>query len=195
MRYYQKQYHILWVVAICFIVLSVQPVTSKAQVYKTKHGHVQFFSKSTLENFTGKSNYLVGQVNLADSTVQFYVDLTTISTGVKLRDEHMQEEYLQTDKYPFAQFYGKIVSPFNPASTDTQHVTVKGKFKVHGVTRQISVKGSMVITPQKLFVKAAWPVMLKDYKIKIPEVLFMKVSEKQAVSIRATLDRIQKKKS
>ena len=195
MRYIQKQYHILWIVTICFIALLVQPVTSMAQIYKSKHGHVQFFSKSTLENFTGRSNYLVGQINLADSTVQFYVDLTTISTGVKLRDEHMREEYLQTDKYPFAQFSGKIVSPFNPASTDTQQVTVKGKFKVHGVTRQISVKGSMVVTPQKLFVKAAWPVMLKDYKIKIPEVLFMKVSEKQAVSIKATLDRIQKKKS
>ena len=170
------------------------PLVASAQVYKTKHGYVQFFSKSTLENFIGKSNYLVGEVNLADSTVQFYIDLTTISTGVKLRDEHMQEEYLQTDKYPFAQFYGKIVSPFNTQSADSQQVTVKGSFKVHGVSQNISVNGTILVSPQKLYVKAAWPILLKNYKIKIPEVLFLKVNPKQAVSMHAVLDRIKNKK-
>lgn len=169
------------------------PLVSRAQVFETKHGHAQFYSKSTLENFVGQSDYLVGRVNLADSTIQFYIDLTTVSTGVKLRDEHMQEEYLQTDKYPFAQFAGKIVSPFNPQAADSQHVTVKGTFKVHGVSRKITVHGTMLISPKKLVVTAAWPLMLKNYNIKIPEVLFMKVSEKQAVSMRAVMDRMKGK--
>ena len=161
---------------------------AEAQTYMTKKGHVQFISHSTLENFTGKSDYLVGRVNLADSTVQFYIDLTTVSTGVKLRDEHMQEEYLETDKYPYAQFSGKITSPFDPASRDTQMVTVKGKFKVHNVSREITVNGKIKISPQKLFVHAAWPVKLGDYNITIPQVLFMKVSPVQAVSITTTMD-------
>lgn len=178
------------------VVISILvPLVSHAQVYETKHGHAQFYSKSTLENFIGQSNYLVGRINLADSTVQFYIDMTTVSTGVKLRDEHMQEEYLHTDKYPFAQFYGKIVSPFNTQSTDSQKVTVKGKFKVHGVTHEITVHGTILVTPQKLSVRAAWPLMLKDYNIKIPEVLFLKVSEKQAVSMHAVLDRKKGKKA
>lgn len=173
----------------------LNPLVSHAQVYETKHGHAQFFSKSTLENFIGQSNYLVGRINLADSTVQFYLDMTTVSTGVKLRDEHMQEEYLHTDKYPFAQFYGKIISPFNKQSPDSQQVTVKGKFKVHGVSHELTVHGTMLITPEKLSVRAAWPLMLKDYNIKIPEVLFLKVSKKQAVSMHAVLDRMKGKKA
>ena len=170
---------------ICLFLFSVN---AKAQVYMTKKGHVQFISHSTLENFTGKSDYLVGKIDLADSTVQFYIDLTTISTGVKLRDEHMQEEYLETDKYPFAQFSGKIVSSFDPASTDTQQVTVKGSFKVHNVSRQITVDGKIKIGPNKLYIHAAWPVKLGDYNISIPQVLFMKVSPVQAVSISTTMD-------
>lgn len=168
---------------------------ARAQVYMTKHGHVQFVSHSTLEDFTGRSDYLVGRISLADSTVQFYVDLTTVSTGVKLRDEHMQEEYLQTDKYPFAQFSGKIVSTFNPASTDTQKVTVKGTFKVHNVSHVITVNGKIKISPKKLYVYAAWPVKLGDYNIRIPQVLFMKVSPTQAVSISTTMDRTKNNKS
>ena len=178
-------------------ILSLFTISAKvqAQVYMTKHGHVQFVSHSTLEDFTGRSDYLVGRINLADSTVQFYIDLTTVSTGVKLRDEHMQEEYLQTDKYPFAQFSGKIVSSFNPASADTQQVTVKGTFKVHNVSHVITVSGKVKISPQKLYVYAAWPVKLGDYNIRIPQVLFMKVSPTQAVSISTTLDRMKNDKS
>ncbi|HKI44220.1 MAG TPA: YceI family protein [Balneolales bacterium] len=183
------------VVALVFSSLFTLAGAAHAQVYMTKHGHVQFVSHSTLEDFTGKSDYLVGRINLADSTVQFYIDLTTVSTGVRLRDEHMQEEYLQTDKYPFAQFSGKIVSSFNPASADTQQVTVKGTFKVHNVSHVITVSGKVKISPQKLYVYAAWPVKLGDYNIRIPQVLFMKVSPTQAVSISTTLDRTKNDKS
>ncbi len=183
------------VAALTISSLFTLSVAAHAQVYMTKHGHVQFVSHSTLEDFTGRSDYLVGRINLADSTVQFYIDLTTVSTGVKLRDEHMQEEYLQTDKYPFAQFSGKFASSFNPASTDTQQVMVKGTFKVHNVSHVITVSGKIKISPNKLYVYAAWPVKLGDYNIRIPQVLFMKVSPTQAVSISTTLDRTKNDKS
>jgi polyisoprenoid-binding protein YceI len=188
-----KLHHILSIFVCLIVLFIINQGNVQAQVYKTEHGYAQFYSQSTLENFTGKSNYLVGQVNLSDSTVSFYLDLSTLSTGVKLRDEHMQEEFLQTDKYPFAQFYGKITSPFNPASTDTQQVTVKGKFKIHGVTRQITVSGILKKSPHQLFIRAAWNLQLPNYNIDIPKILFMKVNKVQAISIKATLDK--KKKS
>lgn len=169
------------------------PDSMLAQVYKTKHGQAVVHSEATLENFTGKSDYLVGQINLADSTVAFYLDLSTLSTGVELRDEHMQEEFLETNKYPFAQFSGELISPFDPASTDTQQVDVKGKFKVHGVSKTIKVSGQMVRKGDHLFVHADWKLQLPDYNIKIPQVLFMKVSKTQKLSITATLD--EKKKN
>jgi len=176
---------IFFIVGLMFLAL---PDSMLAQVYKTKHGKAIVHSEATLENFTGKSNYLVGQINLADSTVSFYLDLSTLSTGVELRDEHMQEEFLETNKYPFAQFSGKLVSPFNPASKDTQQVEVKGRFKVHGVSKTITISGQMAHEGNHLFVHADWELQLPDYNIKIPQVLFMKVSKTQQLSITATLD-------
>ena len=195
MKPIHKTYRIVTGTAMIVLFLLFFSISTKAQVYMTKHGHVQFVSHSTLENFTGKSDYLVGRMNLADSTVQFYVDLTTVSTGVRLRDEHMQEEYLQTDKYPFAQFSGKIVSSYDPANTDTQQVTVKGTFKVHNVSHVITVKGQLKIGQDKLYVHAAWPVKLGAYNISIPQVLFMKVSPIQAVSISTEMDRKKDEKT
>lgn len=164
------------------------PVQASAQVFKDKHAHAQVVSQSTLESFTGTSDYLVGEVNLADSTVDFYLDLSTLATGVELRDEHMQEEFLETGKYPFAQFSGKLQTPFDPASTDTQEVRVKGTFKIHGVSRQIEVKGQMARHGRHLFVHAAWQLQLPDYDIQIPRVLFMKVSKTQQLSVTANME-------
>lgn len=164
-----------------------------AQVYKAEHGKAQVISHATLEDFTGTSDYLVGQVNLADSSVDFYLDLSTLSTGVELRDEHMQEEFLETNKYPFAQFSGKLASPFDPTSEDTQQVKVKGKFKIHGVSRNIEVRGRMAKKGDHIYVHANWKLELPDYNIAIPQVLFMKVSKTQEISITATMDETDKK--
>lgn len=178
---------------IPFLVLLVSfPAIVRGQTYMTKSGHAQFFSKATLENFVGQSDYLVGKIDLQDSTVDFYLDLSTLHTGVRLRDEHMQEEYLETDKYPFAQFYGKFTTPFNPSSTDTQNVTVDGKFSIHNVSHEIKINGKILISPKDLYVEASWPIKLRDYNIAIPEMLFMKLSPVQAVSMKADLKAVKK---
>jgi len=184
---FNKFRHLVAVILMGLTVMGM-PVPTRAQVFKGKQGHAEVYSKSTLENFTGKSDYLVGQVNLADSSVDFYLDLSTLSTGVELRDEHMQEEFLETNKYPFAQFSGKLISPFDPTLSDTQQVKVKGEFKLHGVTRTIIVRGKMAEKNNHLYVSANWKLQLPDYKIKVPQVLFMKVSKTQKLSIRAMLD-------
>jgi polyisoprenoid-binding protein YceI len=168
------------------------PTLSFAQIYTSEHGKAKVFSKATLENFTGKSNYLVGQINLSDSRVDFYLDLSTLSTGVELRDEHMQEEFLETAKYPFAQFSGKLVTPFDTTSSDTQKVKVKGDFKLHGISRNIEVIGEMVKKGHQLFIHANWQLDLPDYNIKIPQVLFMKVSQTQKLSITARMEEKEK---
>lgn len=168
--------------------VALYPLNARAQVYMDKHAHARVVSHSTLEDFTGTSDYLVGQVNLSDAKVDFYLDLSTLSTGVELRDEHMQEEFLETNKYPFAQFSGKLVSSFDPASPDTQDVRVKGTFKIHGVSREVEVKGQMARSGHHLYVHANWQLQLPDYDIQIPRVLFMKVSKTQQLSITAHMD-------
>ena len=190
---FKSVFHRFSALCLCFLVPVLAPTRSAAQVFKTKKGHAQVFSNSTLENFTGKSDYLVGQIDLADSTVDFYLDLSTLHTGVELRDEHMQEEFLETNKYPFAQFSGKLVSPFNPSSNDTQQVKVEGTFKLHGVSHKITVSGRMAEVDHHLFVQAHWKLQLPDYNMKIPQVLFMKVSKTQKLAIKATLDEKGKK--
>ncbi|SMO40850.1 Polyisoprenoid-binding protein YceI [Fodinibius sediminis] len=165
------------------LALSVEGI---GQVYMTKNGHAEFKSSVPLHSFTGHSDKLVGKISLSDSTVDFYVDVHTLKTGIRKRDEDMLET-LQADQYPFAEFFGKLASPFDSSSSDAQDVTVRGDFSMHGISRKLSVDGTLQKTDKGLKVDASWTINMENYNIEPPGILFYRVSEKIPISISATL--------
>ena len=165
---------------------TILPLVSQAQTFKTEAGHVQFHSTVPLHSFTGKSEHLVGKISLADSTVDFYVDVHTLKTGIGMRDNDMMET-LNAEEYAFADFYGKLVTPFDPVSSQPQEVRVRGDFSVHGVKRAITIDGILQKNDEGLRIEAAWTLNMKNYDIKPPSILFYRVSKEVDISISATL--------
>lgn len=161
-------------------------VTAEAQVVSTAGGEVVFTSRVALHTFSGVSNKLKGNINFADSSVDFYVDLASLETGIGKRDKDMRTT-LETGKYPFAEFFGKLSQPVDLSSSSRQQVQVKGKFSLHGVTKDIVVQGSLVKERSGWKLEAAWSLNLSDYNIKPPKLLIVKVDEKQEITIRAVL--------
>lgn len=162
------------------------PVVLPAQSFFTDSGHARFISSVPLNRFTGESDHLVGRINLADSTVDFYLDLTTLETGIGKRDKDMRRT-LETGEYPFGEFFGKLVSPFDPSSEAEQEAVVRGDFTIHGVTRQVEIKGVLEMTPEGLRVAAEWKLNLTDYDIEPPSLLIIRVDEVQQIRIEAIL--------
>lgn len=164
--------------------------TAHAQTFFTETGYAEFTSEVPLHSFTGTTQNLTGQVNLEDGTVDFYLDLTTLRTGIGKRDKDLRKT-LETDDYPFAEFFGKLVTEVDPNSTDLQIVEVRGNFTIHGVTREIVVEGSVQITPVSLRVLAAWELNLEDYDITPPSLVVVKVDPVQDIRINAVMARIE----
>jgi polyisoprenoid-binding protein YceI len=163
------------------------PSMATGQAYMTRTGHAEFTSSVPLHSFTGTSEHLVGKINLPDSTVDFYLDLTTLETGIGKRDKDMRTT-LETDEYPFAEFFGTLVSPFDPTRREPQPATVRGEFKLHGVTRTVTIDGTLQMTPDGLQLEAAWEINLNDYNIEPPSLLIVRVDEIQKVRIEAMLE-------
>lgn len=169
--------------------LAFLPELGFAQEYLTKNGEVTFLSKASLNEFEGKSKSLQGLIDLDKNLLDFYLDLNTLDTGIGLRDKHMRENYLETEKFPFAEFTGKLSSVQKPVPGQTQQVTAVGKFKIHGVERDITVKGSLL--PQSngsLVLDAKFTILLSDYKIEIPKLVFYELAPEQEVTLKATLN-------
>ncbi|MDZ7714895.1 MAG: YceI family protein [Balneolaceae bacterium] len=158
-----------------------------SQSFKTDTGYVEFKSSVPLHSFTGTSNHLVGKISLPDSTVDFYIDLNTLDTGIGKRDRDMRQT-LEVEEYPFAEFYGKLSSRFNYSEQDTQSVTATGKFTLHGISKQIEVNGKLYPNEKGLYLEASWILNLSDYNIKPPGILFYRVDEEQEIKIEALLN-------
>lgn len=143
------------------------------QEFLTKNGEVTFLSKAPLNEFEGKSSLLNGLIDLDKNLLDFYVDLNTLKTGIGLRDSHMRENYLETDKFPFAEFTGKIDEKPNLQVGDRRSVKAVGTFKIHGVERDIEVLGYLTkLQNGKLELDASFDILLSDYKIPIPKLVF-----------------------
>lgn len=175
---------LFYFLVICIIL--VVPAISHAQVYETTNSHVEFDSSVPLHSFTGRTDNLTGQINLSEGIVDFYVDLATVKTGIDARDRDMQET-IETDRFPFAEFYGTLVTPFDSSTTEPQPVAVEGDFAVHGVSRAVRITGVLQREGSDLRVTAEWELNIEDYDIVPPGILFYRVSEIQKVRINALL--------
>lgn len=172
--------------SLLVLIFLAVPALIQAQAFKTEQGHAEFHSEVPLHSFTGSSDRLIGLIDLDDSTVDFYLDLETLETGNGKRDKDMRST-LETEEYPFAEFFGELVSNFDPDDSSPQPAKVRGEFKIHGVTKEVEIDGTLQNTPEGLKVEAAWTLNLEDYDIEPPGILFYRVDEKQDIEIEALL--------
>jgi polyisoprenoid-binding protein YceI len=125
------------------------------------------------------------------------VDLTTLKTGIGLRDTHMREQYLETHEYPTTIFeLIRVIETDQNILTDQKPVKIlaEGNFTVHGVTRAITVpltityiKESEETKPKLpgdlLHIVGTFDVLLSDYDIKRPQFVILKLDDKQVVNV------------
>jgi polyisoprenoid-binding protein YceI len=169
------------------VIFLLLPITAEGQVYTGSEGLVQFTSRAPLLTFTGTSNHLTGFINTETGEVDFFVDLGTLDTGNRRRDRDMRQVYLETEKYPFAEFTGRLSSVLESGIMDKQPVTVTGLFTMREISREVEITGTIEITGEGLKVEADWEVLLSDYNIDRPRIVFYELSEVQKVSIKIQL--------
>ena len=172
------------------------PVAAAEFVVKPGGGtQVVFTSKAPTETFEGKTNRMEGRIHLdptavGDSvTVHLEVDLASLDTGSRMRNQHMRDNHLETARFPKAVFDGAaVLSPAGAKLEPGRAVTfeAEGTFTIHGVSRRLRCTAEVTWTGQALAFKASFPVTLGDHDIKRPEMLFLKLAETQQVRVSAT---------
>lgn len=163
---------------------------------------VSFKSEAPVEVIAGSTHDVDGKIQLDDSFqfdakhpfhIQFDVDLTTLDTGIPLRNEHMRDNFLETGKYAKASFQAKSVKlSKKPDLSKAQTVSLQatGDFSLHGVTVQKTIPLTVDYMPGKnkqpglVRVRGKFPVSLAEHNIKRPEAVFVKLAE----TVYATVD-------
>lgn len=171
---------------LLLVALPLAASAALAQTYSTERGTVSFTSRVPLHTFTGTSDHLTGFVNLGSREVDFHVDLETLETGIGKRDRDMRDA-LETDRYPFAEFTGRLTTTLDPESTARQQARVQGTFTIHGVARSRTIVGTLQKVRGGYRLRASFQVRLDDHRIEPPRLLMIKVNQVQEVEIDALL--------
>jgi polyisoprenoid-binding protein YceI len=164
------------------------PILGYGQEYECENGTAIFLSVAPLSEFEGTSAALKGLINFDKGNVDFYLDLNTLKTGITLRDKHMKENYLETKKHPFAEFTGSLVNfkkeDFQAMGTDSLKVVAAGIFKMHGIEKNMTMTGSLIRKSDSQFqLNASFEVLLSDFNISRPSILFYELAESQSVTV------------
>lgn len=161
-----------------------------AQKVYTKNGSISFFSKSPLENITADNNQVMSVLNTQTGEMQFSVLIKGFHFEKALMEEHFNENYMESTKYPKATFKGNVtdMSKVNVSKDGSYDVTVSGDLNIHGVTNKVSVPGTIAVKGGKISAKSKFMVKLADYKIAVPKVVKDNIAENIEISVDCTFD-------
>lgn len=165
---------------------SASITTQESTLFYTESGTATFTSSVPLHSFTGRSEHLTGMIDLEENVVDFYLDLSTLETGLRRRDRDMRRT-LDVEQYPFAEFTGQLQERFDPNRSESQPVTVVGEFSIHGVTQSVEIQGTLTPTEGGVRLQAGWTLRLEAYGIEPPGLLFYRVQQEQGIEIQTTL--------
>lgn len=178
------------IVFICWVFLLVGAQWSTAQQkFKCTNGKVKFFSSAPLEDIEAISEKVSAIYNNQNGEVAAIIPISSFEFDNGLMQEHFNENYMESEKYPKASFSGKIEKPENNLPGTIFQTEVKGKLTIHGVTKERIIPLTLTyLEDGSVKVTSKFMVKVADHKIKIPSIVFQNIAEE----VEVTLDLILK---
>jgi hypothetical protein len=175
-----------WLMALS---LGLWGTVLSAQKFMTRDARISFLSEAPLEKIEAINKSGSAVLDLESGRMEWKVLIKNFIFEKKLMQEHFNENYMESDKYPNATFKGEVVNAreINWSKEGTYDVRARGKMTIHGVERDIEVPGKITVSAGKLNVTADFKVACADYNIAIPTVVRDNIAKEIAVHVEAAL--------
>lgn len=199
-----EMYKILPTLFIITGLLFVPLRAKEYQVDKKQDNRVVFLSDAPLEDIEGKTDKIDGYVfwpgddtsleRAAANGGEFYFEvvLDDLDTGIGLRNRHMRENYLETDKHPLASYRGVITDVKKQADTEYS-IDLSGQFALHGIEQTRLITVNAVSHGDGYRVRGEFMLRLEEHDIEIPRLMFLKVDQNIHLSLDFYLMNVQTK--
>jgi len=137
--------------------------------YGTRSGHISFTSDAKLEKIEAH-NYKVAAVIATSGEMEFSLQMKGFEFEKSLMQDHFNENYVESDKFPKATFKGKIsnISGISFTKDGTYTANVAGRLTIHGVTKDVTTSGTITVKAGKINAVSNFVISLKDYGVKVP---------------------------
>ena len=173
------------------LVLSFQ--NAVCQKFYTNNGIVNFDgSKAAFEPIKANNNKTVSIIDSDSGQIAAVILISEFDFRLGLMQEHFNENYLESNIYPKSTFEGQIIN-FNPneLNEDFKEYEIEGVLMIKGVNNDIITKAKIRKLDEKIELRSGFSVMLSDYNIKIPKIVFKKIDEEVKINLNFVYERKQ----
>ncbi|KAF2515826.1 YceI family protein [Flavobacterium salilacus subsp. salilacus] len=177
------------VINCILLVFLLLPTVFYAQKYGTRTGTVKFeASVSSFEEVAAEHTSVSAVLNASTGDFAVLALMTGFRFKIALMEEHFNENYVESDKYPKATFKGKIENlDVKKLSATPNKFTIKGELTLHGKTKQITDIAMISKSGNMVTITGAFNVKPADFDIEVPKVVRNKVAETVAVTYHLSL--------
>jgi polyisoprenoid-binding protein YceI len=158
---------------------------SAQKLFFTKNGHVDFFSSTPLENIKADNDKVTSVINITTGDIEFSILNMAFQFKKALMQEHFNENYMESSKYPKSTFKGKLVNldQVNFDVDGTYPAEVTGDITIHGVTKAITAKGTITVKEGKFKAESSFLLKPEDFNIKIPNLVRDNIAKEIKVTV------------
>ena len=169
---------------LSFFLLPAVKVTAQIK-YFTKAGKITFYSKAPLEDIEAVNNKVTCVWDVNTGQIELGVLMKGFEFEKGLMQEHFNENYVESDKYPKAVFTGIIENSKTISLTTDNVITVKvnGTLTIHGVTNPLNTTAVIAVKDGVVEASSGFTIALADYKISIPSIVADKINKSIAISL------------
>ncbi len=166
-----KKIALIIMLAFCGLFANAQ------EVFQSKAMNVSFFSSTAMEDIDAKTANATSVISTAKNDILFMIQVKSFTFKSSLMQEHFNENYMESDKFPDAKFVGKINESVDWKKDGNYSVTVTGKLTMHGVEKDRTIPGTITIKGGVVSVSSQFDVGCKEHNIQIPSVVSEKIAE------------------
>jgi hypothetical protein len=172
-----------FIISVIVALTIFHPGQAYSQLYSTRAGFVGFYSKTALEDIKGENNQVYAIIDAGKKNLAFAALLKGFSFPKELMQEHFNENYVESDKYPKASFSGAYTGDVTLGTDGVYKVMVKGNLTLHNVTKTIETPATIEVKGGHLVGAAEFKVKPEDFNITIPSVVRDKIDKEMTVKV------------
>jgi polyisoprenoid-binding protein YceI len=157
----------------------------QAGKYFTRNGNVSFNCGTSLEKIEGINHKAASVLDASTGQLEFTVLIKAFTFDRALMEDHFNENYMESDKFPKAIFKGSIQNnnTIDYTKNGSYKVVVTGDLTIHGVTKPVRTEAELTVKDNNISAKAAFNVILADYNIEIPSLVKDKIDKQAKVVV------------
>jgi hypothetical protein len=159
---------------------------AKSQLYITRTGFIGFYSKTPLEDIKAENNQVYAVIDAGKKNIAFTLLMKGFIFTKELMQEHFNENYIESDKYPKANFTGSYVGDLQLNKDGAYNIIVKGTLTLHNATKAIEEPATLEVKNSRLLGRCELKLKPEDFNISIPSIVRDKITKE--ITIRIQID-------